>query len=210
MSAHVDELLPDFVLGTLAPRERGAVEEHLAACARCARELRAAEEALALFGASLAPEPPPPSLRARLLESTREQSLADALARAFDLARDKAAWLLERIADPAGWTAGPLPGMELYHFDAGPRLAGADTGLVRFPAGLRFPKHKHLGPELMLVLQGGFRTDDGRHLRPGEMLAMAPGTAHELLVDDDGCVAAVSLEVGIDVEGLGPINVKQF
>ncbi|HZS38224.1 MAG TPA: cupin domain-containing protein, partial [Polyangia bacterium] len=191
-----------------------AVEKHLAQCARCADDLRAAEETLALLGTSLQPVAPPPSLRARLLESTREETLADKLARAFDLAREKAAEILAQLTKPRtaenGWRPGPMPGMELYDFKAGPRLAGADTGLVRFPPKMRFPRHKHLGQETMLVLQGGFCTDDGRHLRPGDALVMETGTSHDMLIDDDGCVAAVSLRVGIDVEGMGPIAVKDF
>jgi putative transcriptional regulator len=215
MSPHPDELeLYDFVLGVCAEITRASVERHAAECPQCAADLRAIEESLSLLGASIQPEPAPLSVRARVLKSTNTESLADKFARVFDLARDKAEWLIAQIGAPRregdGWRPGPMPGMELFDFKAGPRLVGADTGLVRFPPNMTFPKHSHLGRETMLVLQGGFTTDDGKHVGPGDELTMEEGSAHEMLIDGDGCVSAVSLRVGIYVEGVGPITVKNF
>jgi hypothetical protein len=44
---HPDDLLADYVDGTLAERERAAVDAHLTGCARCSAEVRQAEAARA-------------------------------------------------------------------------------------------------------------------------------------------------------------------
>jgi hypothetical protein len=45
--SHPDDLLADYVDGTLAERERAAVDAHLTGCARCSVEIRQAEAAKA-------------------------------------------------------------------------------------------------------------------------------------------------------------------
>ena len=45
--SHPDDLLADYVDGTLAERERAAVDAHLTGCARCSAEVRQAEAAKA-------------------------------------------------------------------------------------------------------------------------------------------------------------------
>jgi putative transcriptional regulator len=211
MSAHVDEKLPELVLGGLDDEERRRVETHLDECRRCAAEWLATEEALALFAWSLPAEPAPAEARARLLDATRaEDPVLEKFARLFDLAREAAAALLGKLKTPEGWVPGPFPGMELYHFKAGPTLEGADTGLIRFPGNMTFPLHKHLGDELMLVVEGGFREVGGRHCGVGDQLTMAADTAHSFVMDPEGCVAAVSLRIGIEVDGVGKLYVDQF
>ncbi len=45
--SHPDDLLADYVDGTLAERDRAAVDAHLTGCARCSVEVRQAEAAMA-------------------------------------------------------------------------------------------------------------------------------------------------------------------
>ena len=71
MMEHVDELLADFVLGHLAGDERTQVAAHLSACARCAAESLATEEALASLALATPPIRPSPEARMRLLQATR-------------------------------------------------------------------------------------------------------------------------------------------
>ncbi|HYP87200.1 MAG TPA: hypothetical protein VEQ59_03590, partial [Polyangiaceae bacterium] len=90
-------------------------------------------------------------LRSRLLASTAEPSrrfapLYGALAELFDLNDAALSALFERAAAPAAWTDAPIPSTSLVHLQGGPRVAGADNGLVRLQAGARFPAHRHLGP----------------------------------------------------------------
>jgi anti-sigma factor RsiW len=45
--SHPEDLLADYVGGTLDERERAAVDAHLPGCARCSAEVRQAEAARA-------------------------------------------------------------------------------------------------------------------------------------------------------------------
>ncbi len=211
MSGHVEEQIPELVLGGLDDETRARVEAHVAGCASCRAERRAVEEALALYLESLAIEGAPEAPRLRLMESVRgEGTLVDKIVRLFDLAREQATKLLDQLADRASWVPGPLPGMQLYHFTPGPRMAGVDAGLIFFPGNMTFPVHKHLGEEQMLVVQGGFRELGGAHYGVGELLSMPADSAHSFVMDPEGCVAAVSLRVGIEVEGMGKLYVHDF
>ena len=68
--------LADYVLGELTAEDRRRVDAHVTTCPACATELR--ELGLAFQGIGLAEEavPPPPHLRARVLDSLRDDSPA--------------------------------------------------------------------------------------------------------------------------------------
>jgi len=55
---HPEELLAGYVDGTLSPRERAGVEEHLASCARCSSEVEMATMATRALAALAAPPAP--------------------------------------------------------------------------------------------------------------------------------------------------------
>jgi putative transcriptional regulator len=210
---HVDAQLMELALGILPRAERAPVEEHLAGCARCRAELDALREVVGAAGAQLAPVQPAPIARLRLLDSARapgRYAFADLVGRVFDLPREGAVGLLDAVDRAASWVAGPLPGVELFHFEAGPRLAGADTGLVRFAPGVRFPRHTHVGPETMIVLEGGYTDEDGTVYGPGAWTENAAGSSHAFVCDARaGCLAGVVVVDGIDIEGYGPVSVKK-
>jgi hypothetical protein len=138
---------------------------------------------------------PPPELRAAILaQATRRRSwiVAVALARLFDLDRARVDALVDSLDDADAWIAGPLPGLFFLHVAAGPACAGAYTGFARMTPGLRFPGHEHLGPERMLVVEGGIRLDDGRELHAGATLDSEAGSAHDFVVlPGEECLAAV-------------------
>ena len=179
MSHHVDGWIPELVLGTLEEPARAEVEQHIESCHRCAAEAAAAHEALSLLALALPPEPPSPTARTGLLASIVEEQqrngrrgqrgrlavFAEQVARFFDLSRERASALLELVLDPGAWTAGPARGISLIHLTPGPQFAGTDSGLVRMAPGARFPRHRHVGQELGLILEGGFTDADGRVVR---------------------------------------------
>ena len=70
----IQALLADHVLGGLTGEERQRVDSHAASCPSCAAELR--ELGLAFKGIGLAeePVPPPPHLRAKVLERLQRES----------------------------------------------------------------------------------------------------------------------------------------
>ncbi len=172
-------------------------------------------ELLALIGASAPTVAPPASLRASLLDAVSSNDPRIALAgfsgrlrRLFDLSPRAVDDVLAAVARPELWET-YLDGVSLFHFEPGPReLAAAsrvDAGLVRFRAGMAYPRHRHLGEELTLVLRGGFREDvTGLEVVAGDLLHRAPGTVHghEIFADED-CVVAVLLYDGLPEFVLG-------
>jgi anti-sigma factor ChrR (cupin superfamily) len=188
--SHVAENLPEFVLGVLPAIEQERVSKHLAECAACASEARAYREATSALAGGLPAQPAPSFLRARLLASAEARGrLAQhthALAQFLELPPSRARALLDMI-----------------HLAAGPRWAamGADAGLVKFPAGLVWPLHRHVGEEHHLILEGGIRIDQtGQELHAGSTLISPAGSEHSFVVlPDVDCVTAVILTDGIEM-----------
>jgi hypothetical protein len=67
---HPDELLADYVDGTLTPEDRAAVDAHLASCDRCRAEVDVASRATRAL-ASLAEPPAPAGLADAAIEGSR-------------------------------------------------------------------------------------------------------------------------------------------
>jgi len=140
-------------------------------------------EAAETLGLAVDALPLPPSLRARLersLESThRFDDLEDVVADLADLPIDQARALLLRVDAPTtSWDPGPAPGIDLLHFEGGPRVRDAVTGFVRHAPGTTFPEHDHVGGERVLVLQGAFEDADGTVYRSGEVAERGPCSPH--------------------------------
>ena len=106
---------------------------------------------------------------------------------------------MRQIYDPATtWVSGPLPGIQTMDFAGGPRVAAADVGFVKLPAGLHFPWHRHTGPELNWVMKGRIKDSDGRICGPGEGLDKETGTEHEFWVLEEDVILAVVV-YGFDI-----------
>jgi hypothetical protein len=156
---------------------------------------------------------PPQLLRERLLATIarprlRYAPLFGALAELFDLGDSALAELFERAETPHEWTASQVPSTELLHLAGGPRVTGADNGLVRILAGARFPTHRHLGLERVLVLAGGYRDEpSGRLYLPGDWHEMSAGSSHAYTaLPERPLLLAVSLVSGVDVDGYGTLS----
>ena len=139
-------------------------------------------------------------LRERLLTSFGQRGrfgvFTDRLARLFDLPHREVAELLQRAEDPSAWQPWFTEGTDAIMLE-GARIQGALAGIGRLRPGLRFPHHEHVGDEVTVVLEGGFRDEaDGAEVWRGEELFKAAGTHHELVVlEGTSCIAAV-LAVG--------------
>jgi quercetin dioxygenase-like cupin family protein len=156
---------------------------------------------------------PPQLLRERLLATVarprlRFAPLFGALSALFDLGDIDLAGLFERAASPSAWVETPIPGARLIHVEGGPRVAGADNGLVLIAAGGRFPMHRHLGVERVLVLDGGYHdAPGGRRYLPGDLQEMPAGSSHEVAaLPERSLLFAVSVVTGVDVEGFGTLS----
>jgi putative transcriptional regulator len=213
LDAHVDDLLPEYALGTLPAGERGAVEGHLRACGRCAAELAATSDALhaaALAQAEMVA--PTLAVRKRLMERVRGHGrfapFGARVAEMFDLALEKVDALFDTLEEPKNWVPGPGGGNELYFVPRGPRLAAAEAGFVRLDPGLHFPQHVHLGQEITLILQGELTEQpSGQHCKAGDCFVREGGSEHSFIVGPGGCLFAVVVFGGVNFPGLG-IEIK--
>lgn len=155
----------------------------------------------------------PDLLKQKLLGSALRPRLRYAphfgkLSQLFDLTDLELAALFERADRTSEWVTASIPGVSLLHLQGGPRVAHADNGLVRLAPGARFPTHRHLGQERVLVLRGGY-TDEpsGRVYAAGDLHEMSEGTGHAYTaLPDQELLFAVSLERGVDVEGFGRLG----
>ena len=151
---------------------------------------------------------PSAELRAAVLASaSRGTPLAGfgpRLAGFLDLGRERAAELLHAVAraGQAPWVDEGPPGVQLLHFEGGPRHAGADCGLVRLAPGVRFPRHRHGGEEAAFVLAGEAEEEDtGVVWRPGDVVLRAAQTVHAFrALGDVPFVFAVVLHGGFEIE----------
>ena len=183
MSGHVLDALATFVLGADTDGERREIEAHVASCRACAAALDALRDDASALALALAPLAPPPALRDRLLRTVaatpRFAAYEDRVARFLQVPLERARELLARIDDPASWVPGPAEGSSLVHLVAGvPRTI---AGFVRCAPGVVFPAHLHEGDEWGLVLQGGYRDEDGTVYRAGDEAHLPPGSRHSFV-----------------------------
>ncbi len=209
MNEHVNGWIPDLVLGTLDGPTRASVEGHLESCDRCAAEVVAMGETLSAIALSLPIERPDPAARTNLLASIVEQetqeaqvdrfgALTERLARFFELPLRRVRALVELIDEPEAWSRGPADGIKLIHLQAGPSFAAADPGFVILEPGATFPHHRHVGGELVMVLEGSFVDEGGAVLRAGDTQDLASNTSHFFVAQDQGCILAVIIWDGLD------------
>ena len=192
-------LLPEYVLGALPEPARREVAAAVAASPALAAEVDRLTEALAALAAAAPAVVPAPAVRARLLETlggvNRFAPFLPELGRLLDLPLDAVRAVLAGVDDAAAWEAG-LPGTELQHFAAGPRLASADAGFVRLAPGVTFPRHDHLGQEITFVLEGAMR-EGGRVYGPGAVLEKRAGDVHDYAATPERPLVVVLFHFGI-------------
>lgn len=128
------------------------------------------------------PVPVGPEQRARLLEAVtdagRFERFVPTVAAMADVSHDQArVWLDGVWGDLPSWE--PATTMaKAWWVEGGPKTKNALRGFVHVPAGAPFPHHKHLGDELVLVLQGGARISTGERIRAGDEMVTRSGEEH--------------------------------
>jgi putative transcriptional regulator len=197
--AHLDDMLPELLLGTVEPSARQAAERHLAECERCRAELARLSPGVEGLAALVVPVEPPPGVLARVVAEMeapgRFGRFAEKVAALFDLTRERTLAVLESLSDADAWLQGPVEGIQLMPVEAGPAKSGMMAAFVRLSPGVRFPRHTHHGHEWNLVLEGGFREDSGHEVWPGELLEKASGSAHDFVaIDGPACIAAALID----------------
>ena len=162
--------------------------------------------AVTLLPELLTPMPAPEAQRLRLLAEVealplRYAPFLDRLSEVWDLPEAGVLAVLERAKDPASFQKTPLPGLRVLDVVGGPRVAGADVHLVRFTPGMRFPRHRHPGDEVLFVLEGSYVDSSGRTIGPGDVHAMSAGTEHGFRVSREEPCLAASVQRGREFTG---------
>jgi len=175
------ERLPDLLIENLSPDDTQQRADLLARSPELARELAIVHETMALREAVLRPVQPSARARERLVAALfgvdRFRPFVDRLCRMVDLSDEAVRDLLARIDDATAWEPGPLPSIKVMHFDHGPALLSAETGLVRLAAGQAVPRHRHVGAEVSFVLEGTLWEGDTCYF-PGQAVPQPAGSVH--------------------------------
>lgn len=93
------------------------------------------------------------------------------------------------------------PGVSIHSFHSD-RTSGHAAVMIRMEPGASYPAHRHRGPEELLVLQGGFRDENGVY-RAGEYARFEDGSVHHPRALEDGpaCVFFAIAAEGIELFG---------
>jgi anti-sigma factor ChrR (cupin superfamily) len=89
-------------------------------------------------------------------------------------------------------TTGGRVGVEIHQLYTAEQTGGPAAAIARYLPGAQASPHEHTGFELIYVLSGELRTDDGAY-GPNSMLVMHPGSAHRPHTTD-GCTVLVVWE----------------
>jgi putative transcriptional regulator len=143
---------------------------------------------------------PSPELRRRLLQtiagSGRFGPFVPRLRRLFDLGAQTAADLLAQVDGAADWIEA-APGVRYFHFAPGSSVGQLEAGIVRLRPQATFPRHRHRGPELTLVLEGTL-IDRGQAHGAGRVVESATGSEHDYTAGPGRNLILASLHSGID------------
>jgi putative transcriptional regulator len=188
---HLDEaLLLDYASGSLPGPFSLTVATHLAMCPQCRRTAEAME---AMGGAALAELPVSPVEDALLTQTL--SCLGEPLTRLTPGERGagKTSFgvpgplrgLLDRPLEALAFKR--LAGGEVYLLDAPKPFR---SYVLRIAGGKTVPKHDHPGPEMTMVLRGGY-SDGGQHFDEGDISVCDSGHRHAPHADPGGCICLV-------------------
>lgn len=206
---YASELYSAYSAGRLSPAYALLVETQAALRADIARDLAISEAITGTFFENESRELMAPNAFEKTLKQIEalEDGGADSLAAASS-ARDGLNELLalpEPLRDKAlmasigkGWsrlTRG------VSRLDLSDSIA-VHAHLYKIKPGSSVPRHSHHGPELTLVLQGGFSDQTGDY-GPGDISYKTPQDTHQPIADDDGvCLALAVSEGGMRFTGM--------
>ncbi|HYP13520.1 MAG TPA: cupin domain-containing protein [Bryobacteraceae bacterium] len=171
------EKLTIFAFGILEEPDAVLIEQHLAGCETCQKELASLLEVLTQLPAALPDVTPPPSVRAKVLDAigvpvtgAAEQPLPGI----YVIREPEQRWRKSRYAGVS---------YKLLHVD---EATNNVTTILKLDPGATYPAHRHAGVEQCLVLQGTVRIGQIL-LGQGDFEFAKAGTEHAPIVSDQGC-----------------------
>jgi putative transcriptional regulator len=199
--AESSDLDVEYLLDLLPEGERDRAAAEIAASPERAREMALTGQALAVWAEQRVGEAtPPPDLRRRLLRTVagteRFNPFVALLRRLFDLGARATADLLAKADGAVDWMEA-APGVRYFHFAPGAAVGAREAGIVRLRPDSVFPRHRHRGPELTLVLEGTL-LDRGEVYGPGSVIESATGSQHDYSAGAGRDLILASLHSGID------------
>jgi anti-sigma factor ChrR (cupin superfamily) len=198
----LDELAALYAAGALSTDEWKRFEQWLTGAADEDRDqINAYLPVVEELGRLVEPCQPPDSVKKRLLERIKEQTVAapgdatvapgsDSPARALrEIGRGatKARFEIQRGGDAPWFSPAPGQSIRVLAID---RLQRRFTALVRLEAGARYPAHHHSGAEECYVLEGDLRSGD-QALYAGDFQRALPGSWHEEQWSLQGCLCLI-------------------
>jgi len=170
-----------YVLGALTREEERAFEAELRGDGELRELVLALQRTTGLLTRSLPQTPPPPQLKAQILErlAPAEKAPLPPLTTAL------AGLRFQEAAAESGWKALPLPGafIKLLSLEPG---RGYAVLLGKIEAGVRYPAHVNAGPEDFYILTGDLVVGN-RRLVAGDFHHADQGSQHEVNYSEHGC-----------------------
>ncbi|HYH84330.1 MAG TPA: cupin domain-containing protein [Pyrinomonadaceae bacterium] len=193
MHAYVDDELKGqaalYSLGALDAEEARAFEAHIAeGCAACAAELR--EFAAVAADLRLAPpqaEPPAGALK-RLLARVSDEAQDASASVAARPSKSASGFLVVR-ANEGEWVETDDEGV-CYKLLFADRELGTYTTLLRLQPGARIPRHRHLGVEQCLVLEGDLSAGSIK-MSAGDFNCSLPNSIHDEIATEGGALLLI-------------------
>jgi len=186
-----------YALGVLEEVEAREFESHLSeGCEVCDAELREFEKVVAGLALAAPRAEPPADARTRLLALVSEEGAPEAAetnvveSKSTNVVeskskRDARGFLVVR-ADEGEWVETNDEGVS-YKLLFADRERGTFTTLVRMRPGARIPRHRHLGVEQCLVLEGDLSSGPIK-MSAGDFNCSFPDSIHDEIKTDDGAL----------------------
>lgn len=198
------ELASLYAAGAMSEPEVRWFESHLAACARCAAQVRGLGTAVRELLESVPPVEPGPRVRERLLASIQPPmppGTASGQVRQVwkdwpDSPRDPVPFVCR--AEDGPWEPTQIAGVDVRRLFVD-RQRNQITMLVRMAAGTAYPEHRHGGAEECYVLRGDLSVGEDV-LTAGDYQCAPAGSRHGVQSTRDGCLLLIVSSLSDELE----------
>ena len=173
-------------LGALGKDASLQYAAHLEICEACRAEVESHRKAIEALGRAPEPVAPPPSLKARLAVSIREERDATAIQPWKQWTPSASGDAMTIVRGEDDWVSTGVPGVKVRRLfvDApNDRL----TMLVRMAPQTEYPAHRHGGVEECYVLEGDLY-GPGWEMRAGDYQRLEGGSVHGIQGTRGGCM----------------------
>lgn len=169
----------EYALGRLSLEAERAFAAEIRTSPELQAELTEIMDSLSQIAESYAQTMPAPR------RSLKDQVLQYALGTEVRT-EERAKHIIRATYESAGWIESGLPGITMKELYTNPS-SGTQTALVRLAPGTHYPKHRHVGTEECLVMEGVLRMDEIT-LKAGDFVVNRDGEVHNDTWSDEGCL----------------------